>query len=229
MLSNSPRAPMPIRLERAKSFSLGVFFTLANETPADISGCQISLTVRDLPYKGGLVQLTEAATIVSGSGGEARLDLQASDLDLPVGLYTYTIALLTAEDYSVTVVKGDFEIVENADEAWIGVTYASVLSPTTLTAMLQRDNSFVIRLDHVPHTEEYVTLDPSGVVPQARLPIHLTSAALDEAYVNGGAGNTAARPAHAAIGVGGMWFDTALGKPIWSTGAAWVDATGVAV
>lgn len=47
--------------------------------------------------------------------------------------------------------------------------------------------------------------------------------------VKTGADITANRPAAATVGVGSMWFDTTLGKPIWSTGAAWVDATGAAV
>lgn len=44
-----------------------------------------------------------------------------------------------------------------------------------------------------------------------------------------GAGPTTARPSAASTPAGGQWFDTTLGKPIWSTGAAWVDATGATV
>lgn len=42
-------------------------------------------------------------------------------------------------------------------------------------------------------------------------------------------GTTAARPTAATAGLGFQYFDTTLNKPIWSTGAAWVDATGAAV
>lgn len=41
--------------------------------------------------------------------------------------------------------------------------------------------------------------------------------------------STAGRPAAATAGVGAMVFDTTLGKPIWSDGAGWKDATGAAV
>lgn len=47
--------------------------------------------------------------------------------------------------------------------------------------------------------------------------------------VQTGSGATGSRPAAATAGTGAMWFDTTLGKPIWSTGAAWVDATGAVV
>lgn len=41
-------------------------------------------------------------------------------------------------------------------------------------------------------------------------------------------GTTANRPT-ARLWVGRMYFDTTLGKPIWYSGSAWVDATGAAV
>lgn len=37
------------------------------------------------------------------------------------------------------------------------------------------------------------------------------------------------RPSPAAAGVGTCIFDTTLGRPVWSNGSAWVDATGKAV
>lgn len=40
---------------------------------------------------------------------------------------------------------------------------------------------------------------------------------------------TASRPAASLAGSGGSYFDITLGKPVWSTGSAWVDATGAAV
>lgn len=39
-------------------------------------------------------------------------------------------------------------------------------------------------------------------------------------------GATAARPAFADVEVGTEFFDTTLGKPVWSDGTAWVDSTG---
>lgn len=44
--------------------------------------------------------------------------------------------------------------------------------------------------------------------------------------VQTGAFQRSARPSPSSAGVGTCIFDTTLGKPIWSTGSAWVDATG---
>lgn len=40
---------------------------------------------------------------------------------------------------------------------------------------------------------------------------------------------TTNRPTAASVGAGAMAFDTTLNKPIWSTGSAWVDASGATV
>ncbi len=40
---------------------------------------------------------------------------------------------------------------------------------------------------------------------------------------------TASRPTAANVGVSGSYYDTTLGKPCWSDGTTWRDATGVAV
>ena len=45
-------------------------------------------------------------------------------------------------------------------------------------------------------------------------------------YVRVGAVATGSRPSAATAGAGAMMFDTTLGKPIWSTGSAWVLADG---
>lgn len=41
-------------------------------------------------------------------------------------------------------------------------------------------------------------------------------------------GTTAQRPT-SFLYVGRPYFDTTIGKPLWYSGAAWVDATGAAV
>jgi hypothetical protein len=44
-----------------------------------------------------------------------------------------------------------------------------------------------------------------------------------------GAYATGARPSAATLGAGANIFDTSLNRPLWSNGATWVDAAGVAV
>lgn len=45
--------------------------------------------------------------------------------------------------------------------------------------------------------------------------------------ITGGSSNKASRPV--ARRVGGQWFDTTIGKPIWWNGTRWVDAAGASV
>lgn len=40
---------------------------------------------------------------------------------------------------------------------------------------------------------------------------------------------TGSRPSASAVGQGAQFYDTTLNKPIWSTGSAWVDASGATV
>jgi hypothetical protein len=48
-------------------------------------------------------------------------------------------------------------------------------------------------------------------------------------FIRGKAAATASRPSAVSAGAGAQMFDTTLGKPIWSDGSAWVDATGATV
>lgn len=48
-------------------------------------------------------------------------------------------------------------------------------------------------------------------------------------YVRVGAVATGSRPAASTAGAGAHMFDSTLGKPIWSNGTNWVDATGTVV
>jgi hypothetical protein len=47
--------------------------------------------------------------------------------------------------------------------------------------------------------------------------------------VQTGAAVTGSRPAASTAGVGAMFYDTTLSKPIWSNGTVWKDATGTTV
>ena len=40
---------------------------------------------------------------------------------------------------------------------------------------------------------------------------------------------TGSRPLAASVGAGAQMFDTTLGKPVWSDGTQWCDATGAPV
>lgn len=44
-----------------------------------------------------------------------------------------------------------------------------------------------------------------------------------------GRGATASRPSATTVGAGAQWYDTTIGKPIWSNGSVWKDAAGTTV
>jgi hypothetical protein len=73
-----------------------------------------------------------------------------------------------------------------------------------------------------------------GNVANRGMQVGLTGASPTSIWWGNGAfkvgnSNTAGRPTAAAVGIGGMWYDTTLSKPIWSDGTAWRDAVGTAV
>ena len=76
----------------------------------------------------------------------------------------------------------------------------------------------------------YMAADPGGddilLLDDAISRIQFESLA-----TKGKSGTTAQRPSAAHVGIGSQYFDTTLGKPIWSTGsgAIWKDATGATV
>ncbi len=57
----------------------------------------------------------------------------------------------------------------------------------------------------------------------------LTKDIATNGIIKGKADTTANRPSASTAGAGASMFDTNLGKPIWSDGSQWVDATGAAV
>jgi hypothetical protein len=61
--------------------------------------------------------------------------------------------------------------------------------------------------------------------PEERL---LTEANAADTYVTKASGTTAERPDPAVVGPSAMYYDTTLSVPVWSDGAAWLDATGTA-
>lgn len=148
-LTNSPNGFVPMRLEKAKSFSFEMSFVVEGGAAADLTGCEINLTVKQPAHLGGATVITEAALVDIIASGYARFDLQAADTNLAAGSYPYAVTLKTAENYVATVFKGELEILDNVESAWAGEVYGGVLPPTSLTVKLLKDNSFTLELNDV--------------------------------------------------------------------------------
>jgi hypothetical protein len=150
MVLTNTTASTPIRLEKAKPFSLGLAFRSRDNDPQtqpfDLTGCEINFVMRSLPHKGGTIVAEIAATLEGDpTDGYARLDLQAADTDLDAGTYPYTLALRDSNDYVGLVLKGNVEILYNADGvAWAGLVYDGDTVVQSATAILAANTTTVI-------------------------------------------------------------------------------------
>lgn len=56
--------------------------------------------------------------------------------------------------------------------------------------------------------------------------VGLASSNAQQEQISTKRGTTASRPSAVTVGAGARYYDTTLGKPIWSNGTIWTDATG---
>lgn len=118
-LSNSPRQLTRFRLEARKSFTFGVWFKLPNGNPIDLTDTVLTMDVSKPTNQSdptGVVY-SGPADFPDAEGGYARFSLQAEDLDLKADIYPYSITFEN-EGYNGVVVKGELEILDNADFAF---------------------------------------------------------------------------------------------------------------
>lgn len=148
-LGNTPEQLTFVQLEARKSFSLGLWFKTLDESVrnvVDLTGATVTFTMAQLARFGGAVVITQDCDIPLPLVGNARLDLQAEDLDLDVREYNFTIKLLSAEGYSVVVVKGTIELLANTDLDSTN-TYDGTNPPESLTVEFSEQNNVTVRLN----------------------------------------------------------------------------------
>ena len=129
-LGNSPsKGNTVLRVEARKSFSFGIWLKDFKKKPLDITDCSISLVVKTRPYDTSdtadedNLLTNSAAEILEPEVGYARINLQASDLDLATGEYPFALVLHTPEGYSAVIAKGVLEVLDNPEFASVGLTY----------------------------------------------------------------------------------------------------------
>ena len=147
LLTNSPTSTGLLRLERRKSFSLGVRFTNAREVPLDITDCTLTFVMGK--QLGGTVVATKTLEILDAEDGVSQLLLQATDTDLPAGTYDGVLTLLTAEDYSASVVKFEIELVDNPDPSTTGV-YSGGGFSTGIAVAIGSQQQLVVKQADLP-------------------------------------------------------------------------------
>lgn len=121
LVTNSPKQETHLRLEARKSFSCGFWFKTLGDNNLernimDITDAVVRFVAAEQTRFGGAQVINQLAEIVNGEAGYARLDLQAATLDLPAGTYPFNMTLVTVEEYSAVIIKGEIEVLENTDQ-----------------------------------------------------------------------------------------------------------------
>lgn len=142
-LRNTPPARTLLRLEARKSFSFSLRLVDSESRPVDVTGCTFTIVAK--PYPLVVADPTDAlniiandtAEIVDAVDGHVKFDLQASDTSVTVGEYPFVITMRTPAGYSIVLVKGTLEILENPEYASTGTTYIDENVSTALEVLLQ--------------------------------------------------------------------------------------------
>ena len=141
-LSNSPHESTVLILEARKSFALRIELFDRHEEEMSWMGLSATFTMGTLdPFE----------QLLSVNGLHGLFYLQASDLDLPIGAYPFSITL-NADGYSLVIVKGEVQLRENTDVGSAEHDYAGTAPSETLAVMLDRTTVLQVFLKNTPIT-----------------------------------------------------------------------------
>ena len=143
MISNSPQQHVQLRLERRKSFRLGVTLATPARLPLDLTGSQVFLVLQETRYPYSDV-LNVLPTDVHDAQSYIQFDLQAAQLDLFPGVYDLAITLVDSNGYSILLVKGSCEILDNADRNAAAHTYVGGVASGLLDAVVGPSGQVVV-------------------------------------------------------------------------------------
>ena len=140
ILSNSIDAtPVQLRLERRKSFSFSVSVRTADLRALDLTNCKLSLVVQRSKYPYDNV-ISAEPLVREDKEGYARFDLQATDLDIPVGEYPYVVTLVTPAGYSQVIIKGHLDVQDNPDFSATDFVYNAAAPALGIEAVFRSKN-----------------------------------------------------------------------------------------
>lgn len=152
-LGNSPvPGNTVLQLEVRKSFSFALRFVDANDNPLDITGCTVTLVVKEAERDTGDANDTDnlvvnsVAELVLAYRGFARFDLQATDLDHPAGEYPYAIVLRSPSGYSTVAVKGILELLSNTEFGSLAHDYDAANTPLSLEVAMRGETVIAVRI-----------------------------------------------------------------------------------
>ena len=149
-LGTSPDQETVLRLEARKSFSLNFYVRDYNGRPLDITTAKLRLVMKALPLNPNDVNdddnliVNSSAVIVDGPTGHARFNVQASELNHPIGAYPYVI-VMSVGGFSAVMVKGTADLQPNTEFTSIGESYADEHAAQGLEVRLRGANVVSLR------------------------------------------------------------------------------------
>ena len=129
-----------IRAEVRKSFSFGVWLKDHSGRLLDLSETTLRIVAKDPRDRtqddSTNLIVNSVADIVSPVNGYARFNLQASDLDHPIGEYDYSVVLLD-RGYSSVLFKGTLSLEPNTEFTSVGDVYDEDQPVQTMQVILR--------------------------------------------------------------------------------------------
>lgn len=184
-ISNSPQENAVIEAEARKSLSFGIWLKDANRNPVDITGTSTTFTVGKIDRYGvSTVLFSKVAAIQAPTLGYEVIQVQAEDLDLKPGVYSFTTTL-RMNGYSVVLLKGDFKVLQNMEFSSVSEHYAAVNPAQSLDVVLRESNNVHVVLGTVlpPSLSTPTDASDGGVAGFIVNPTSLTYQALDSLFV----------------------------------------------
>lgn len=140
-LSNIPHQPTRLVLAARKSFSFTVQFLDSNDEPLNLEAATVSLTIGEQIYSDTPILSQQATTIVANNG-IVLFNLQASQLNLPPGIYPCEIVVIS-EGYSSIAVNAELEIEASYEVSSLVEVYDEAPSTFGMTAHLKHNRLVV--------------------------------------------------------------------------------------
>lgn len=103
-----------LRLEVLKSFTFNVKVKDHRGRPLDIGGTSFRFVAQDnrYPYDNFI---TKHPSIIEPAQGFVKFDFQAAELDMPSGEYPYVLVMTLEDGYSLVIMKGTLQLLDNPD------------------------------------------------------------------------------------------------------------------
>ena len=149
-LRTSPSTHSVLTLEARKSCSFGLNVVSESGVGRDLTDAtSLSFTVAPRVRAASDAPILNIAATGMSADGWASFALQASQLNLAVGSYDFTITMIS-QGYSIVLLKGTLELVENTERASTSSIYTMPTSTTALKAVLRGATVVKVVLSDIP-------------------------------------------------------------------------------